>query len=158
MKSKMKNKTLIFAAAFAVVLTLAGLTSAQNKCTEAGSIRSVSKASSGNFETVTFDVMIKKPDFKVTRARPPFSEYGSEKRLRIRGRYFQSIVFRGINWECKIAEALSASTSNIKAVKSIEQFEGQVEYIIGYDKRGSYVGQSVTRTRKGSRVTLKFRK
>ena len=74
----MKIKTMIFAAAFAVVLTLAGLTSAQIKCTEDGTIRSVSKASAGNFETVTFDVLIKKPDFKVTRARPPFSEYGSE--------------------------------------------------------------------------------
>ena len=154
----MKIKTLMFAAAFAVVLTLSGLTAAQNKCTEDGSIRSVTKASAGNFETVAFDVLIKKPDFKVTRARPPFSQYGSEKPLRIRGKYFQSIVFRGINWECKIAEALSAGTANIKAVKSIEQFEGQVEYIIGYNKRGSYVGQSVTRTRKGSRVTLRFRK
>lgn len=154
----MKSKTLIFTTAFAAVLAFAGLTSAQIKCTETGTIRSVSKASSGNFETVTFDVMIKDPDFKVSKARPPFSQYGSEKRLRIRGNYHQSIVFRGINWECKIAEALSAKTSNIKAVKNIEQFEGQVEYIIGYDKRGSYVGRSVVRTRKGSRVTLKFRK
>ena len=154
----MKIKTTIFVAAFAAIMVLSGLTAAQIKCTEAGTIRSVTKASSGNFETVTFDVMNKKPDFKVSKARPPFSQYGSEERLRIRGNYFQSIVFRGINWECKITEALSAKTNNIKAVRSIEQFEGQVEYIIGYNKRGSYVGQSVTRTRKGSRVTLKFKK
>ena len=154
----MKIKTPIFVAAFAAIMVLSGLTAAQIKCTEAGTIRSVTKASSGNFETVTFDVMNKKPDFKVSKARPPFSQYGSEERLRIRGNYFQSIVFRGINWECKITEALSAKTTNIKAVRSIEQFEGQVEYIIGYNKRGSYVGQSVTRTRKGSRVTLKFKK
>jgi len=154
----MKSKTLFLVAAFAAMVIFSGLAAAQAKCTEAGTIKSVTKASSGNFETVTFDTLIREPDLKVSNARPPFSQYGSEKRLKIRGNYFKSIVLRGINWECKISEAFAAKTSNVKAVKSVEQFEGQVEYIIGYNKRGSYVGHSVAKTKKGSRVTLKFRK
>jgi len=153
----MKNKFFIFFVACASLMMFTGLASAQ-KCHEDGTIKRVSKAANGALETVTFEVLIKKPDFKVTNARPPFSQYGSEERLRIKGSSFKSIVFRGINWECQIAEDLKAPTSNIKAVKSIEQFEGQVEYIIGFAKEGSYVGQRVTKTKKGSIVTLTFKK
>jgi hypothetical protein len=94
----------------------------------------------------------------VTNVRPPFSEYGSEKTLRIRGTYFKSVVFRDINWMCKITESLSAKTSNIRAVKNIELFEGQAEYIIGYAKKGSYVGKTSTKTKRGRLIALKFKK
>ena len=153
----MKIKLLSVTACLAAILTFAGFASAQ-KCTENGSIKRVSKASAGKYETVTFEVLSKDPNFEITTARPPFSEYGSEKTLRIRGTYFKSIVFRGINWTCKIAESFSAKTANIKAVKSIEQFEGQVEYIIGYAKKGSYVGKTATSTKRGKLIVLKFRK
>ena len=143
----------------AAILICSAVSLAQGiKCKEDGTITRVSKTASGGFELVTFDVKIKKPDFKVSNAKPPFQQYGSEKRLRIKGDRFKSIVFRGINWECTIGESLGAATTNIKAVKSIEQFEGQVEYIIGYTKRGSYVTQTTTRAGSGSRVTLKFKK
>lgn len=136
---------------------LSGLAAAQ-KCTEDGTIKRVTKASSGKYETVRFEMLIKEPTFEVTNAKPPFSMYGSEKRLRIKGTYFKSIVIRGINWTCKIVENFTAATSNIKAIKSVEQFEGQVEYIIGYAKKGSYAGESITKTKKGSIVVLKFKK
>lgn len=153
----MKNKILTVAALFIAFLALTNSAVAQ-KCTEDGSIKRVSKASAGKYETVTFEVLSKEPTFEVTTARPPFSEYGSEKTLRIRGSYFKSIVFRGIYWECKITESLSAKTANIKAVKSIEQFEGQAEYIIGFAKKGSYVGQTSTPTKRGKLIVLKFKK
>lgn len=153
----MKIKLLSFTACVAAILLFSGLASAQ-KCTENGSIKRVSKASSGKYETVTFEILSKSPNFEVTNANPPFSEYGSEKTLRIRGTYFKSVVFRDINWTCKITESLSAKTSNIKAVKNIEQFEGQAEYIIGYAKKGSYVGQTATRTKRGKLIILKFKK
>lgn len=155
--NKMKIKLLSFTTCIAAMLLFAGLASAQ-KCTENGSIKRVSKASAGKYETVTFEVLSKSPNFEVTTARPPFSEYGSEKTLRIRGTYYKSVVFRDINWTCKITESLSAKTSNIKAVKNIEQFEGQAEYIIGYAKKGSYVGQTSKRTKRGKYIILKFKK
>ncbi len=146
-------------AAIAAVMTFANISPSQShRCHEDGVIRSVTKARSGNFETVTFDVLIKKPDYTVSDAKPPFQEYGSEKRLRITGPHYKSIVFRGINWECTIGERFAAKTSNIKAVKSIEQFEGQVEYIVGYAKRSSYIGVTSTRIPRGRRIVLKFKK
>lgn len=155
----MKIRPFALLAAIAAVLMFSAASQAQsNRCHEDGSIKRVTKASSGNFETVTFEVLIKKPDFAVKNARPPFQEYGSEQRLRINGPYYKSIVLRGINWECTIGERFAAKTSNIKAVKSIEQFEGQVEYIVGYAKKGSFVGQTTTRTRSGSLITLKFKR
>jgi hypothetical protein len=157
MNLKMKTKTFRLVALFTAILTLSTFAAAQ-KCTEDGTIKRVTKASSGKYETVTFEMLIKKPDFGVTNAHPPFSEYGSEKRLRIKGTYFKSIVLRGINWTCTIAESFAAKTSNIQAVKSVEQFEGQVEYIIGYAKKGTYVGETVTKTKKGSILVLRFKK
>lgn len=154
----MKIRLFVLLAAIAAVMMFSSTSPAQIKCVEDGVIKRVTKAAAGNFETVTFEVLIKKPDFKVSNAKPPFQEYGSEQRVRIVGPYYKSIVLRGINWECTIGEKFAAKTSNIKAVKSIEQFEGQVEYIIGYSIKGSYVGQTVTRTKKGSLVVLKFRK
>ncbi len=155
----MKNRLIGLAAVFAAVLIFSSIATAQlQKCTEDGSIKRVTKSTSGKYETVTFEVLSASPDFKVSNATPPFSEYGSEKRLRIKGKYFKSIVLRGINWTCKIGESFSAKTSNIAAVKSVEQFEGQVEYIIGFSKKGSYVGQTVNKTKNGSLVVLKFKK
>lgn len=154
----MKSKTFRLVALCAAILTMSTFAAAQKKCTEDGTIKRVTKASSGKYETVTFEMLIKDPTFEVSTAKPPFSIYGSEKRLKIAGPYYKSIIIRGINWECTIGEDLKGRTSNIKAVKSVEQFEGQVEYIIGYAKKGSYVGEKLTKTKKGSLLALKFKK
>ena len=155
----MKTKLLAPLAAIVAVLLFSAASQAQShRCHEDGVIKSVTKATAGSFETVTFDVLIKKPGYSVKGAKPPFQEYGSEKRLRIAGPYYKSIVFRGINWECTIGESFTAKTTNIKAVKSVEQFEGQVEYIIGYNSRSSYVGVTTSRIPRGRRIVLKFKK
>lgn len=154
----MKIKFLNLVAVCAAILMMSAFADAQQKrCTEDGSIKRVTKASSGKFETVTFEILNRNPTYEVTTAKPPFSMYGSERRLRIAGPNYKSIVIRDIAWMCRIAEDLKGTTVNIKAVKSVEQFEGQVEYIIGYAKRGSFVGESITKTKKGSLVVLKFR-
>lgn len=154
----MKTKTFRLVALCAAILTMSTFAAAQKRCTEDGSIKKVTKASSGKYETVTFEMLIKEPTYEVTTAKPPFSMYGSEKRLKIAGPYYKSVVIRGINWECTIGEEFGAKTSNIKAVKSVEQFEGQVEYIVGYSKKGSYAGEKLTKTKKGSLLVLKFKK
>lgn len=153
----MKTKLFMIAAAFAAMLLLAGLVSAQ-KCTEPGSIKRVTKTRSGNFEYVTFEVLSADPDYKVSNAKPPFSEYGSEKRLRITGPYYKSVVIKGIFWTCKIGENFSARTSAITAVKSVEQFEGQAEYIIGYKAKSKFVSSYATGTGDRRNVTLKFKR
>ena len=156
--NQMKNRLFHIIVACAAIFTLSTFAAAQKKCTEDGSIKRVTKATSGKYETVTFEMLVKDPTYEVTTEKPPFSMYASDKPLKITGPYYKSVVIRGIVWECRIGEDLKAKTSNIKAVKSVEQFEGQVNYIIGYRKKGSYVGESVTKTKKGSLLVLKFKK
>lgn len=157
---KMKSKQFIIVTVSAAILMFAGLASAQKRCNETGSIKSVTKSSSGNFELVTFEVLSAKPTFKVSNSHPPFSMYGSEKPLRIKGNAFKSVVIRDVVWTCTIAENLSAKTSTITAVKNVEQFEGQVEYVVGYSTRSKFVSSSSTHTRggKSTKITLKFKK
>ena len=155
----MKNKIFILAAVFAATFAFSTVTFAQQqRCTEDGSIKRVTKSVSGNFELVTFEVLSTDPAYKVTTAKVPFSEYGSEKPLHIKGPYYKSIVLTGINWTCKISEKLSAATTTITAVKSVEQFEGQVEYIIGYKTKGKFVSSYKTGTGNSRKVVLKFKR
>ena len=156
----MKNKFFILAAVFAAIFALSTASSAQKlqNCSEDGSIKRVTKSVSGNFELVTFEVLSADPAYKVTNSRPPYSMYGSEKPLYIKGPFYKSIVFTGVNWTCKIRENLSASTKTITAVKSVEQFEGQVEYIIGYKTKGKFVSSYKTGTGSSRKVVLKFKK
>ena len=155
----MKNKFFTILAVCAALMMFFSISSAQvQKCTEDGSIARVTKSSSGKFELVTFEVLSDSPDYKVSNAHRPFSDYGSEKPLSIKGNYFKSIVFRGVNWTCEIDEKLSTKTSTIMAVKNIEQFEGQVNYIIGYRTKAKYVSTTSTGTGKARKITLKFKK
>ena len=153
----MKKQLIAAFAVLSATLLLSGVSMAQ-RCSEPGVIKSVTKARSAGFETITFEVLSKDPKFEVKNAKPPFSMYASEKPLRIKGSAFKSIVFREVNWTCKIRENLSAATATITAVKNIEQFEGQVEYIIGYSARSKYVGQSSAATKTGRKITLKFKR
>lgn len=154
----MKNKFFFILAACVMLFIFSGLTFAQEKCTEENSVKRVSKSRSGNFEYVTFDVGADAPEYSVTNAKRPFQMYGDEKILRIKGNFFKSIVFRGVYWTCVIGQNLKAATSQIMDVKNIEQFEGQVEYIIGYRAKSKYVGVSMTGTGSNRHVVLKFKR
>lgn len=157
-KNYMKNKFFIVLSVSFVIFVFSGIAMAQLPyCSEPGSIMRVTKSRSGKFELVTFEIKANDPNYSVTNAKPPFQQYGSEKILRIKGKVFKSIVFREVNWTCKIRENFSAATTTVMAVKSIEQFEGQVEYIIGYSNRSKYVGVSASGVG-STKVVLKFRR
>ena len=158
MKNYMKNKFFIVLAVSFIIFVFSGIAMAQLPyCSEPGSIMRVTKSRSGKFELVTFELKANDPNYEVTNAKPPFQMYGSERILRIKGKAFKSIVFRDIAWQCKIRENLSAPTSTITAVKSIEQFEGQVEYIIGYSNKSKFVSSYVYGVG-SSKVVLKFKR
>ena len=154
----MRNKLLILGTSCAFLMIFALSSVAQSKCTESGSIRSVTKARSGGFETVTFDVQSAKPDYEVTTQKAPFQDYSGDKTIRIKGPYYKSIYFKSVNWTCNIVENLKAPTTNVAGVKNIEQFEGYVNYIVGFRKKGSYVGTTKTTTGNRTKVVLKFRR
>ena len=153
-----RKKLLIVSFAFALLLGLAVSSAAQGNCTEDRSIRSVTKARAGNFETVTFDVQSDDPDYEVRTEKPPFQEYGEDKAIHIKGPHYKSVYFKSVIWTCNIVEKLKASTSNIAAVRNIEQFEGYVNYIVGYKKRGSYVGTTKTTHGGRTKIVVKFKR
>lgn len=154
----MKKKLLILVSIFAILLTAAIVGVAQERCSEVGSILSVVRGKSGKYETVTFTVNSTEPDYEVRTARPPFQEYGSEDILRIRGPYYKSVFFKGVMWTCSILENFRTKTTNIGAPRNIEQFEGHVEYIVGYRRKGSYVGTTKTVSKGKTKIVVKFRK
>lgn len=129
------------------------------RCTEDGSIRSVTKARVGNFETVTFLINADSADYEVTNAKRPFYEYGEEEKpLRISGKYFKTINFKSVFWTCKISESLRAATTTIMDVKNIEQFEGYVVYAIGYRTKLKYVSTTETKVGRRLKVVMKFKR
>ena len=154
----MKHKLFFLLMAFAAVFMFSSLAIAQlPNCTEPGSIMRVTKSRKGNFEYVTFELKANDPNYSVKNTKPPFQMYGDEKILKIKGKAFKSVVFRGVAWMCKIRENFSAKTTTIMAVKNIEQFEGQVEYVVGYSAKSKFVSSYIHGVG-SSKVVLKFKR
>lgn len=155
----MKKKLLIFGLACMSVLTLITLASAQERCTEDGSIRSVTKARSGNFETVTFEINgdTLPGKIEVTNEKPPIRDYGGDN-LHMKGKAFKGVHMSMVMWTCSIRENFKAKTSTIKDVRNSEQFEGYVTYVIGYSSRSKYVGKTEITGKTRSKIIIKFRR
>lgn len=102
-------------------------------CSEANSLVSVRKRKAGSTEYVIFN--LKNPattTSEVTDATPPFTADGSGNTVNVTGCKFKRVKFSSITWTCQTRLNLSSSTSLIRQVKRLGQFEGQIEYIIGY--------------------------
>jgi hypothetical protein len=156
----MKNKLTIIAALCCGIVMLSLTASAQLKaCSEQGSVRSVTKARSGDFETVTFEIVGRRlPQVAEVRdEKPPIENYGGDN-LHMRGRAFKSVHFHLVPWGCRIREDLHAQTTTIKDVKQMEQFEGYVTYAIGYTPRSKYAGKAVIHGRRTTKFIVKFRR
>jgi hypothetical protein len=155
----MKNKLLVLAAISCSIVALSIAATAQGPCKDPGSIRSVTKARMGNFETVTFEIVGNAlPDtVEVRDEKPPITNYGGDN-LHMKGPYFKSVNLRMVPWTCDIRENLHAATRTITGVKQEEQFEGYVGYAIGYTSKRKYVGVIKTTGAKTSKVVVKFRR
>jgi hypothetical protein len=105
-------------------------------CNAAGSILSVKNTTSGKYEYVTFRV--KKPlqanyGYSITTVSgSTFVEDPSGDTITVTGSRFKKIRFRGVYWTCQINEILSLPKFIIKDIKRIKQYEGIVEYVVGY--------------------------
>ncbi|MBV9215302.1 MAG: hypothetical protein JO053_03925 [Acidobacteria bacterium] len=155
MKSTLRTALSVTCLVF--VLSLAA--AAQAPCTEKGSIRSVTKARSGNFETVTFLFNGNKlPDkIDVSDETPPITNYGGDN-LHMKGKAFKGVHMSLVSWTCKIRENFSAATTTIRDIKNTEQFEGYVSYVIGYARKSKYVGKTTSTAGKNAKIVIKFRR
>ena len=153
----MKKHLLILSAIAVFVSGMSVAASAQGPCKDPGSVRSVTKTRSGNFETVTFLINDGDPEVTVSDVKPPFEDYGGTH-LRIPGKAWKEVLLRGIFWTCDIKENFRASTKTITGIKQTEQFEGQASYVIGYSSKKKYVGETNTVSGKTRRIVIKFRR
>ena len=155
----MKNKIITLISVCMGILCLSFAAIAQNPCSEKGSVRSVTKARSGNFETVTFEIVgdTLPETVEVKNAKPPIRNYPGVN-LHLRGPYFKIVNLRMVPWTCNIRESLGAKTSTITGVKQTEQFEGYISYAIGYSKRSNYLGVTKTTGTETSKIVITFRR
>jgi hypothetical protein len=154
-----KNLFILFSACAVLVVSTVFASAQLKRCTEPGSIRSVTTARSGNFETVTFEFNGNSlpQNIEVTNEKPPIENYTGDN-LHMRGKAFKGIHMHMVNWMCNIAENFKAKTSTIKDVKNSEQFEGYVTYVIGYTPKSKYVGKTEITGPKRSRIIIKFKR
>ena len=142
---------------FAVFLLSADI-SAQF-CSEPGSIRRVRNTTAGNVEFVVFDVFLPpNPNYAVSAASSPFVHGSSGEPVNIKGGRFRKIRFEGVVWTCRTREMLTLPRSAIKDVKNLEQFEGIIEWVVGYRSSARYLTTYYYDVGSIRKVVMKFRK
>ena len=155
----MQKKLLTILSACIFLLTVSAFTFGQGPCKEAGSIRSVTKARAGNFETVTFLFNGHKlpQNIDVSNETPPITNYGGDN-LHMKGKAFKGVHMNLLPWTCKIRENFGVATTTIRDIKNTEQFEGYVSYVIGYTRASKYVGKTTSTTGKNAKIVIKFKR
>jgi hypothetical protein len=144
--------------ATAIFMLLGGTLGVAATCNTPNSIISYRNFSSGGFEFVEFK--FKKPatpDFTVSAATPPFSDT-SDKVIPVAGALHTKIIFRGVDWMCTVQRFITTPKPAIKAVKLIDQFEGQLEFVIGRSAASHYYSTRSISAGAYQLVRLKFRR
>lgn len=153
----MRFDTTLPVAAAIIILGVGGAQATD--CIAPHSIRQVRNGRGPWTEFVRFDIngSPNRP-FQVTPTRPPFVADPSGRPIRVSGDKFRRISFKNVDWTCTIRERLSLPRLAIKDVKRPRQFEGVVDYIVGYSAASNYVGARAYPYRSNWRVVLRFRK
>ena len=156
MRTRIKNLGLL---SFVCLLLMVTTNAYSEPCTEAGSIKRVTKTSSGSFEYLMVEfIKPAEPTFNIRTERPPFYTDGAGDRVRVKGNYFRVVTFHGVMWTCDIAENFRAKTTAIMDVKNVGQFEGDVAYVVGLRRRNNYVSHYAQDAGKYKRYFIKFKK
>ena len=129
-------------------------------CTAPHSIKNVRNSSpAGRYEHVIFQI-VGSPNlpFVVSAASPPFIADPSGLPVAVKGKKFEKIRFSKVFWTCEIKESFSLPKTAIKDIKKLGQFEGVVEYVVGYGAYSRYLSTRALRSRANWKVVMKFRK
>lgn len=128
-------------------------------CVAPHSIKRVSNSAGVLSEFVTFYI-VGSPNrpFTVATAHPPFVADPSGQPVSVAGAKFKSITFRDVFWTCTIRENLSLPRRAVKDVKKLGQFEGVVEYVVGYRAASRYVATNAVKIGSNWRVVMRFRR
>ncbi len=104
---------------------------AQN-CNESNALLSVRKRKTEHTEYVIFT--LQNPvtaTHTISAATPPFTQDPSGQTIHVSGCRYKKVSFRDIVWTCKVNEIIG-NTYLVRQVKNIGQFEGHIDYVIGY--------------------------
>lgn len=140
-----------------IALFLATTTASQaTNCNAPNSIISYRTYMAGRFEYVVFTFKNPStPDFTTTAASPPFSDT-SDRVIPVRGAKFTKIVFRGVNWMCSVQRLGTIPKPVIKDVKLVDQFEGQLEFVVGRTATSHYYSTKAMNVGPYTYVKIKF--
>jgi hypothetical protein len=130
-------------------------------CTEANSIAKIrNRAPAGPYEYVIFDFVKPPnlPNFTVTTVHPPFTEDPSGNPVTIAGKKFKRVQFQGVVWTCSIKESFNLPRTAIKGIKSTEQFEGYISYVIGIRKASKFDGSYSYSAGSVTKIVVRVRK
>jgi hypothetical protein len=129
-------------------------------CTEANSIAKVrNRAPAGPYEYVIFD-FIKPPNLPniaVTTVHPPFGGEAGDPVI-IAGKKFKQVQFHIVVWTCSIKESFNLPRTAIKGIKSTEQFEGYISYVIGIRKASKFAGSYSYDAGAVTKIVIRVRK
>lgn len=126
-------------------------------CHSAHSIASVHNHSGRFIDTVRFD--LNGPSlrpYSVKVAHPPFIADPSGETIHVDGSKFRTITFTNVVWTCTIHEHLILPGRAVRDIKKLGQFEGVVEYAIGYGRHARYLGAYAYKPGSHWRVVLRF--
>jgi hypothetical protein len=126
-------------------------------CSVPNSITKVANRKAGGFEYVDF--YVKAPfSGSVTVSAPSsgnFTQDPSGDAITVAGNKWAEVKFTGMFWMCSSARSFSLPKPIIKDIKSIGEFEGQIDYVIGRNN-GHYLGSTTSTVSGKKRITLKF--
>jgi hypothetical protein len=129
-------------------------------CTAPHSIKRVKNTYPvGHYEYVVFDI-VASPNrpYSVSTGKRPFIADPSGLPVSVKGAKFKKIRFADVFWTCSIRHALALPKTAIKDVKRLGQFEGVVEYVVGYRKASRYISTYAYPAGSNWKVVMKFEK
>jgi len=128
-------------------------------CTAPHSIKRVKNTSYGHYEKVIFDI-VASPNrpYSVSTGKRPFIADPSGLPVSVKGARFKKIRFTDVFWMCSIRQTLSLPKTAVKDVKRLGQFEGVVEYVVGYRKASRYLTTYAYPVGSNWKVVMKFKK
>jgi hypothetical protein len=134
----MKNRSTAF-----LILAISMLSATQANaanCNTAGSMTQVKNFKIGTKEYVEFKIKSPATYTKtITAVTGPFTQDPSGNPVTVNGALFTQVRFQSIDWTCTIPRIFTPKPV-VKDVKSIEQFEGYVTYVIGRSALTHYLG------------------
>jgi hypothetical protein len=143
----------------AAVLTCSASASLAAPCTEANSIAKIRNTAHGGYEYVVFNfVKPASPHYTVTRENPPFTIDPSGEPVTVKGAKFRVIKFRQVVWTCEIKQAFTLPRRAVKDIKSLEQFEGYITFVVGYGVAARYRGAYSYDAGPYTKIVLRFRR